>query len=66
MRLLITPKEAAAILSVSRQTIYLYCDRGVFPSVEKVRGTRWLIPLREVEALRDGRLSSEGAFRKDV
>jgi excisionase family DNA binding protein len=66
MRLLITPKEAAEILRVNRQTVYLYCDRGVFPGVEKVRGTRWLIPLREVEALRDGRLSLEGVFRKDV
>jgi len=51
--------QAADVLGVNRRTIQRWCIAGRFPNARQERvggstGYRWLIPRRDVEALRAG------------
>ena len=46
--LYMTPRETAALLSVSRQTVYRLCSRGVIPSVRVGGSVR--IPVAELSS----------------
>jgi predicted site-specific integrase-resolvase len=60
----VTPTEAAERLFVDPSMIRIYCRKGVFPRAKKLRGTRWIIPIDDIEAVLDGTVSTEGIFKK--
>ena len=60
-----TIREAAEILRLTEQLIRAYCRAGVFPGAEKIRGTRWRIPARDLQELVDDKLDVSGIFARD-
>ena len=60
---LYTPRQVADVAFVSAQSIREYCRRGIFPGAYLDRGTRWVIPGEDVEALLLGDISLEGIFK---
>ena len=59
---MITVTEAARVLGVTPTLIRIYIRRGIFPGAVKVRGTRWQIPVAQVD-LFDG-ADVSGVFAK--
>ncbi|NIV93778.1 helix-turn-helix domain-containing protein [candidate division KSB1 bacterium] len=63
-REMVSVKDAAEETELTPQLIRAYCRAGVFEGAEKIRGTRWMIPRKDLNDLLDDRLDLSGIFSK--
>jgi excisionase family DNA binding protein len=56
------PFDAAKLLEVSLQTIYLYIKHGLIKAV-KWRGTRWHVSLADIERMQKGEIDVSGIYK---
>lgn len=61
---ILTVREAAAALDLSRVQICRYCVSGTFPHAYKIRGTQWRIPVSDLVKLRPGGFDANVAKRE--
>ncbi len=60
----VTIAEAATETGLTPQLIRAYCRAGVFEGAEKVRGTRWVIPRKDLNELIEDKLDLSGIFAR--
>ena len=58
----LTTQAAAERLDVSKQTIYLYIRHGLL-AAHKLRGTRWMISVADVERMARGEIDVSGIYK---
>jgi predicted DNA-binding transcriptional regulator AlpA len=56
-------QAAADEMGLSYRLAYSYVQKGVFPSAKKIRGTRWYLHRRDINAWLTGQITSEGIYR---
>jgi excisionase family DNA binding protein len=58
----VSPAEAARIIGIARQTVYVYIEAGKLRA-RRPRGTHWRVLLEDVQAMADGKIDVSGIWK---
>jgi hypothetical protein len=57
-------KDAAVAMGLTYEQALSYVRKELFPSAKKIRGTRWYLHMRDIEAFLLGKIQVGGSFKK--